>query len=296
MGWHWPMLVGAVVLLALLILIVVLVVRLMQHPVDRPRYPIVSDYPAPIPSDHAAFEEQHGDSERVERFVFLIPDISGYTELVHPSRFSISHAHHIMRSLIDALMDAFIPPFEAARIEGDAVLFHVPAERIGENAERFSQAIERGFLLFDSRLEKLIRQNACPCAACAQLAKLDLKVVIHCGEAIRYRVGPLEDFTGEPLVVVHQLLKNDLGRKRYVLATESAVATWSEPLRTGSIVHELPEGALASGERRCHVFEAPSRNVEIALSAGLSGKASDFGIKVAAAVREGFRKAPRSAS
>lgn len=290
------MLAGVVVLFVLAVALAVIIVRLMQHPAERPRYPLLSDQPvAEEPSSPVAPEPLHsthaGDAEQIERYVFVIPDISGYTELVRPSRFSISHAHRIVRALITALMEAFAPPFEAARIEGDAVLFHATAEKMAYDPKAFSDVVMRGFKSFDSRLQELINRNACPCEACARLANLDLKIVIHCGDAIRYRMGSLEDFTGQPLVVVHQLLKNNLGKRRYVLATESAIEAWPQPLGTASTVHEMAEHALASGERRCHVFDAPSRDIETSGTAPITEKVSDFSGKLAASMRAGLRRA-----
>ncbi|MEQ8601851.1 MAG: DUF2652 domain-containing protein [Marivibrio sp.] len=215
-------------------------------------------------------------------FVFLIPDISGYTQLVKPSRFSIAHAHHIVHDLLDALIAA-AAPFKPARIEGDAVLLYVDAATLASDPKRYSAAVTRLFDAFDTRLAELRAENSCPCAACSRIDSLDLKMIAHRGEAVRFAIGAMEDFTGEVLVEAHRMLKNDVGRKRYLLASEAALQVWPHP--TAGAARPRPQTYPDVGEIPARLFDAPPRAGDPDRPAGGVRKMLDLQRKVRAAIK-----------
>ena len=85
---------------------------------------------------------------------------------------------------------------------------------------------------FYHRRGRLARENGCPCASCRSIDELDLKIVVHHGDVLHYRLGSFEDLTGEAIIVAHRLLKNRVEDSRYELVTDSAAplirmpATW----------------------------------------------------------------------
>ena len=93
-----------------------------------------------------------------------------------------------------------------------------------------------------------------PCAVCANVDKLKLKVVVHSGQALFHKVGRFAQVSGLDVILVHRLLKNSIDSDEYVLMTESAyrditiVSPW--PLVRGI---ERYEGI---GEVNTYVFRA----------------------------------------
>lgn len=271
--------VGAVLVLALLALTAAL--RPAHRPAPQAATALAARPPAPRPPPHVG-PWRDGIEGPPDDYVFLIPDISGYTQLVRPSRFSIAHAHHIVHDLLDALIEASAP-FTPARIEGDAVLLYVEAEVLAADPERYSAAVVRLFDAFDRRLGELRAENSCPCAACARIDALDLKMIAHRGEAVRFRIGSMEDFTGEVLVEAHRLLKNDVGRPRYLLASEAALAVWPHPAPGAGAAR--PQSYPDVGEIPARLFEAPAPTRNPGRPAGGVRKLLDLQRKVRAAVK-----------
>jgi hypothetical protein len=221
-----------------------------------------------------------------EDYLFVIPDISGYTQLVAPSHFSITHAHHIIHDLLDAMIKA-AAPFTPARIEGDAVLLYAKAADVAATPQAYSDAVSALFNAFDRQLARLRAENACPCAACERIDYLDLKIVAHRGPAVRFKIGAMEDFTGQALVEIHRLLKNDLGRKRYLLASDQAVALWPNPQPGPAVAR--PQHYPDIGDMPCQVFEAPQPNTAAA-PIKLTGKLRDLRRKTTATLRAGVKR------
>jgi hypothetical protein len=64
------------------------------------------------------------------------------------------------------------------------------------------------------------------CTACPAVAHLDLKVVLHRGQAVRQTVGSGSDLLGPAVTVAHRLLKNTIrdriGFRPYLFLTDAA--------------------------------------------------------------------------
>ena len=54
----------------------------------------------------------------------VIPDISGYTEFLHLSRFSLAHAQYLVSELLESIIAHAEPLLRTAKIEGDAVFLY----------------------------------------------------------------------------------------------------------------------------------------------------------------------------
>lgn len=178
------------------------------------------DVPRPGFGSARAAEGARGAHGEVRDLLIVIPDISGYTHFVTTSRLALAHAHLAISQLLEAVMEAGSTMLRPMRLEGDAVVFQAPARGYPPDAVGAClMAIMRAFY---RRRARLVRENGCPCGSCRSVDALDLKIVAHHGEVLRYRLGSFEDLTGEAIIVAHRLLKNRVGMTRYVLVTESA--------------------------------------------------------------------------
>ena len=61
--------------------------------------------------------------------------------------------------------------------------------------------------------------SMCACEACANVAKLKLKAVVHHGDAVFSKVGQFEKISGVDVILAHRLLKNSVEGDEYILMT-----------------------------------------------------------------------------
>lgn len=85
---------------------------------------------------------------------------------------------------------------------------------------------------------ELRHDNACLCGVCKHIDDLDLKVVIHRGPILHYRVNHLENLGGLPVIMARRLLKNAIGRNRYILMTDAAAEDITLPFVTVTQHHK----------------------------------------------------------
>ena len=90
-------------------------------------------------------------------------------------------------------------------------------------SSRRSTATYRSFIEARTRA---IPANDHLCIACPAVAHLDLKVVLHRGQAVRQSVGSGSDLLGPAVTVAHRLLKNTvrdrIGARPYLFMTDAA--------------------------------------------------------------------------
>ena len=147
-------------------------------------------------------------------FLF-IPDISGFTNFVNNT--DIEHSQHIISELLEIIIDANDLGMTVSEIEGDAVLFY--RKEMPTQLEITSQA-EKMFLKFHEHLHRYNIQRICDCGACTSAAKLTLKFVAHSGAINMIKVKDFEKPYGQPVIVAHRLLKNEIKSSEYILLTE----------------------------------------------------------------------------
>lgn len=260
----WPMLVLAAAVLAILVGLALLILAL-RRPVKAPfRPPLDESLSRSFEPDLAmAAPKVDVDAEAREvEAVVVIPDISGYTRFISLNRFSLGHAQYLLSQLLNEIIDTVAERLRVAKVEGDAVLFY--AERGGGNGQPLDVGAAVNDLLtaFYRRRRELAESNACSCAACSNLEKLDLKVVVAAGPILVYRLRGLREISGHPVIVAHRLLKNSLALSRYVLVAEEARdqvrLPWSPEGREHreryddigevvSLLHEVEPEALVAG-------------------------------------------------
>lgn len=246
-GPHWPLL-AMIVLLVLAALGVVLLTRYFIRPVD------VSTLGSARVADDPPAVDSHADVER-DTFV-VIPDISGYTRFMQLTRFAAGHAQFVVAQLLDAILTAARPPLSPTRVEGDSVMFYAVSDRAdpanGASGPKVAGAVHDMVSAFYRKRADLLAGNLCPCVACKYITDLDLKVVVHRGDIMRYRLRGLEDLSGMAVIEAHRLLKNSVGRNRYVLVSEAAASDVCLPWERATTQHrETYEGV---GEVRCDLY------------------------------------------
>lgn len=156
----------------------------------------------------------------------VIPDIRGYTRFLQLSRFTLGHAQYVVSALLQSMLDA-VPGhgLQVAKIEGDAILFFGLTKENGGHtitADALNDSITAILRAFYTRRAELVRDNACPCGACHHVEDLELKVIVHRGPILRYRLSGGEELSGVPVIAAHRLLKNSVDLDRYVLVTNAA--------------------------------------------------------------------------
>ena len=188
-----------------------------------------------VPSEETGVEAAAG-----ERYL-LLADISGYTgfmtgvEEEHGVDFSggIPAAYSVLGNLLDAVVEGVRPDLALVKLEGDAVFAAAPAGGLDGQGERVLDTIRTTYRSFIEARTRAIPANDHLCIACPAVAHLDLKVVLHRGQAVRQSVGSGSDLLGPAVTVAHRLLKNtvreQIGARPYIFMTAAAAAGLGVP-------------------------------------------------------------------
>jgi class 3 adenylate cyclase len=167
----------------------------------------------------------------------LLADISGYTaflngvERAHGVDFSsgLPAGYEVLGALLGAVVEGVQPAFDVAKLEGDAVFAVAPAEGLDGQGEAVLDrlwAVYRAFYLVREERKKSASDHLC--AGCPVVGSLNLKMVLHRGQAVRQTVGSSPELLGPAVNVAHRLLKNSiqsrLGYRAYLFVTDAAAA------------------------------------------------------------------------
>jgi class 3 adenylate cyclase len=173
------------------------------------------------------------DPPAAERYL-LLADISGYTgfmagvEREHGVDFSagIPAAYSVLGNLLDAVVEGVKPDLALVKLEGDAVFAAAPAAGLDGLGDRVLETIHETYRAFIDARTRAIPASDHICIACPAVAHLDLKMVLHRGQAVRQSVGSGSDLLGPAVTVAHRLLKNTvrdrIGRRPYLFMTDAA--------------------------------------------------------------------------
>jgi hypothetical protein len=144
--------------------------------------------------------------------LLFIPDISGFTELVHST--DVLTGKQITYELLSAVISQNVLQLNIAEVEGDAVLFyrHGPAPSLCELVHQY----ERMVRAFETKRDEL--QNSF-----SQPLDLSLKVIAHYGPMSEYIIGQFKKLYGVVVVEAHRLLKNSIDNDSYLLLTDPLV-------------------------------------------------------------------------
>jgi class 3 adenylate cyclase len=159
-----------------------------------------------------------------KQVALVIVDISGYTRFIRSKKMSAIHAEEIIFELLEAVIDRAEHPLTLNKLEGDAVFLYaemtdatqseIVSDVMKQTREFFTVFYERAHALSTERMD-------CDCDACQGIFNLRLKAVLHLGEAVFRSIRQFEELAGEDVILVHQLLKNSIPSKEYILMTEA---------------------------------------------------------------------------
>jgi hypothetical protein len=188
----------------------------------------------------------------VERAVFLIADIGGYTRFMKVHRINLSHAQIVVAQLLEAVIDAAAPRFKLAKLEGDAAFFYALAKGEPDVSSLGADvaAIQRAFV---QRRRELEIDRLCTCDGCVQASQLTLKFVSHVGEVAFQKVKRLTELAGVDVIFVHRLLKNAVPIAEYVLMSEPVHAGLAPDVQ--KVARESAEDLEGLGSMRTYYVD-----------------------------------------
>lgn len=157
--------------------------------------------------------------------LLVIADISGYTRFMLKNAETISHAQAVITTLMNSILKEAKLPLQVAKLEGDAVfLFAADSgpKRWAADLEAVRQRLGRIFAAFHHKAEASHLGNTCDCDACTHVDHLKVKLVVHYGPTLFYKLGRFDELAGPDVIALHRLLKNSVESKEYLLITERA--------------------------------------------------------------------------
>lgn len=154
----------------------------------------------------------------IRQIFIVLVDISGYTRFLRAHRKSLLHAEYIITELLKCIIESSESPLVLHELEGDAVNFYALSDSTPEMAQRIKGQV-LGFVdTFRKRERELVSEcGLCNCDACKSVGKLNLKAVLHHGEAAFTKIRHFEKIGGEDVILAHRLLKNTIERDEYIL-------------------------------------------------------------------------------
>ena len=143
-----------------------------------------------------------------------LADISGYTRYL--SGVELEHSHDILADLLGIVARELEALGDIAKLEGDAVF---ACDRRGAaDAETVLAGIDAAYFSFAQRRRTIELRSSCTCQACARVPSLDLKLIVHHGEFIEHSVAGRPEVVGQDVILVHRLLKNQVGERTGIMA------------------------------------------------------------------------------
>lgn len=146
----------------------------------------------------------------------LIPDISGYTELF--SKTSLEFSTAVLCELLNELMGVADDKFRVAEIEGDAILFYIKGRKLPIN-ELINYCL-RAYKHFHAYLDNVVGRVEDPDAREAA-QQLTVKFIAHWGPIAEMNIANFSKPVGLSLIQAHNLLKNSINSRAYILITEA---------------------------------------------------------------------------
>ena len=155
-----------------------------------------------------------------DEVLFFIPDLGGFTKFIAETE--IQHSQHIIRELLEILVDADTLGMKVSEFEGDAVLFY--RNGAPPSLGQLVQQARKMYLDFHAHLKKFEYARICQCGACAGASGIALKMVAHFGSAGTMQVKNHLKFIGKDIIIAHRLLKNSVTVPEYLLVTRPTLS------------------------------------------------------------------------
>ncbi len=158
------------------------------------------------------------------KVLFFIPDISGFTKFVAETE--INHSQHIIKELLEGLVDSNSIGLTVSEFEGDAILFY--RHGVPPPLKEFVEQARRMFVNFHTQLKRYELYRLCQCGACKGANELTLKIIAHFGATGTMQVKDHMKFIGKDIIVAHRLLKNRIEQHEYFLMTDDLLNSLSK--------------------------------------------------------------------
>tara|TARA_B100001939_G_scaffold311400_1_gene293925 strand:+ start:201 stop:899 length:699 start_codon:yes stop_codon:yes gene_type:complete len=184
----------------------------------------------------------------------LIADISGYTPFIknHSMRkkpiigkkiadFWDSHAHKLINTLLEEVIQNFEPVMQFNKLEGDAALFFL--EEISDK-NQMQDIYEKMVITrerFNSKVNSLQFVQSCPCDPCQQSKNLKLKMFLHKGYFNQTEIRNNQELSGEALIFIHRLLKNKVKSSEYFLFSGAVLEQLDKGLEFSLITQKIDD-------------------------------------------------------
>ncbi len=201
--------------------------------------------------------------------IFVLADISGYTQFSRLHFTSILHAEEIISELIESILDTVQLPLKVSQLEGDAILFVVETQphQVKSAAQIVIQQVESFFAAFNERERSLIACDAgCACQACNEIGELRLKAVLHYGSFSERNINGITELIGSDISILRTLIKIPTQTREHILL--------SQPFY--ELLHEIPANinqiSLDTVPFSLHIY-APSSNLRAIKSPNGAGPA-----------------------
>lgn len=156
--------------------------------------------------------------------VLVVADISGYTNFVVMNKSSIVHAEQIITELMEVIAKNTKLPLKVQKLEGDAVFMFAEITTNRQiSINNMTRQVVDFMNLYQEKQKELFRKSVggCACSACQSIENLHLKCAIHFGEVVEKQVEGRQELAGEPVILVHRLMKNSVNADTYLLTTEA---------------------------------------------------------------------------
>jgi Protein of unknown function (DUF2652) len=197
---------------------------------------------------------------RLIHAVLVIADISGYTDFIVKREISLLHAEQIITDLLEAMIGCAEHPLVLNKLEGDAAFLFSDAGQSREVA--VAEAMMQVGRLFDAfgrtRTVLADARAGCDCGACSTIDRLRLKAFVHTGEVALKQVRQFEELAGEPVIMVHRMMKNAVDGNEYVLLSDDIVRAWPPGAARGRPHRETFDGLGALALRVLQPSDLPA--------------------------------------
>lgn len=282
---HW-MVLGAVLILAVTMAALAATLYYRQ-PVGRGR---LNTYGDPRLRSMGASQDPlgnlgHSEAAEAQDTIIVLPDISGYTDFIAFSRFSIAHAQYVVSELLLAVIEEAKDALDISQTEGDAILLYARDSGGPAVRAKIADAIVGLIAAFYQRRDQLLCANACGCVACASIRRLELKVVVHRGLVLQSMIGGHHNLAGLAVIEAHRWLKNLVEPARYVLMTRAAEEALDLPFAARRSEHGETDPRLGRLEACVYQFEIDDLPVSMAAVPSTAARAADLCKKITANLR-----------
>lgn len=165
------------------------------------------------------------DTVRICQAMLVVVDISGYTRFITGRTLALQHAEQIINDLLGIVVDQSRHPLTLNKLEGDAALMYAEVEATDPRGDSEVLGQVRSFFpAFRQRvLELSAMRSNCSCDACANITSLGLKAFVNRGEILLKTFRQFDELAGEPVILLHRLMKNSVQVSEYVLMTDAVV-------------------------------------------------------------------------